>query len=375
MNRRSLVAASAAVAMLAVSSPVAAAPLSYPLLVEDGFPNPGPPGVTAASWLLYDETSDLVLASFSPQLERAMASTTKIMTGLLVLENSELDEIVTVSRNAANTGEKEIDLVAGEELPMEAMFKALMIHSANDAAVAIAEHISGSLAEFVDLMNRRAEELGLTGTHFANPHGLDAPGHYSTAEDLLALTRVAMAHPEFAQVVRARAVSFPPAPDGTARHGEATNLLLGDYEGNIGVKTGYTDLALLTFVATSEREGRRLYVVVLGSDGTRAHFADARALFDYGFDTLGVYGAVTTGTPYESMEPRVEPSPVVAMGRFEALVHIAALAGAEGASSDDVDGGDQPGPTVLTTHRQPHQAPTSVEGALRHWIDWLLGNG
>ncbi len=372
MRNRLLAAVLAAGLALALAPPALGGPLHYPARPDDGFTHRGVPAVSAASWLLYDETLDRVLASFSPDDQRAMASTTKIMTGLLTLENAGMDEVVTVSRTAAEAGEKEIDLVVGEQVTVDALFKALMIHSANDAAVAIAEHISGSVDEFVALMNRRAEELGLEGTRFANPHGLDAPDHYSTARDLLELAREAMSHPKFQEAVRARALVFPPAPDGTLRRGESTNLLLGDYEGSTGVKTGFTDQAQLTFVSSAEREGRRLYVVLLGSEGTRAHFSDARLLLDYGFRSLGIYTAVIQGGRYEPMTVRVEPGPLVATARAEALVFLASqgLLSGEPPADDPVAPPAEPASTVVI--RKTGQSIGPAE-ALRYWIDLLSG--
>ncbi len=370
MSRRKAMAAALAASLALASAPASASPLSFPIKVDDGFPLPGPPDVTAASWLLYDEWTDTVLASFLPQEERAIASTTKIMTGLLVLEQSSLADLVTVSSNAAATGEREIGLVAGEQVTMEALFKALLIHSANDAATAIAEHISGSVSEFVDLMNQRAAELGLSGTSFANPHGLDAPDHYSTAQDLLGLTLVAMSHPDFLFAVRARAMSFPPAPDGRARSGTATNVLLGHYEGTIGVKTGFTDDAQLTFVASSERDGRRLYVVVLGSEGAGAHFADARALLDYGFHDLGMIGSLSFDTRYQSAYPRTDPAPLVKAAGAEALIHLsAAISEAPGA------GDEEPAVVIVNSSRRlPEPAPSSVGAAFLYWFHMAFGS-
>ena len=375
MIYRACTAVTVAAFLVVFALPAAGAPFVFPPRVDDGFSHPGAPEVTAAAWLLYDEASDSVLASFSPEEERAMASTTKIMTGLLTLENAELSEIVTISSNAAETGEKEIGLLAGEQVTVEALFKALMIHSANDAAIAIAEHISGSVENFVDLMNERAVELGLTGTRFANPHGLDAPDHYSTARDLLELTLVAMSHPEFEDAVRARILVFPAAPDGTIRRGETTNLLLDDYPGNIGVKTGFTTEAQLTLVASTEREGRRLYVVLLGSEGTRAHFADARALFDYGFDELGIYGTLATGGAYESMKPRVQPGPLIASASAESLVHLAG----QGLFSDIpvqpvVEAEPTAQPTIII-HRYTQPPPETLSEALEFWIRQLFSDG
>jgi D-alanyl-D-alanine carboxypeptidase len=352
-----------------------AAPFTYPPPVLETFPAPDPPQITAASWILYDEASDIAIAERNADEERSIASVTKIMTGLLTVENSFPAEQVTISNRAAATGEKEIDLVAGETIEMDALFKALMIHSANDAATAIAEHISGSVEEFVALMNQRAADLGLTHTSFANPHGLDAPGHYSSARDLLELARLAMANEDFSEVVRAKTLVFPAAPDGTARTGSSTNLLLSWYPGTIGVKTGFTSQALLTFVATAERDGRRLYAVVLGSDGERAHFADATALFDYGFHQLGYYGDAALGTPYLASKGRRTPEPMVAMGNMETYVHLASQGLMSETPSPLVDTPEPTPPPIIEVKRSAEPAPMTVVEAMRFWLDRAFDTG
>lgn len=357
--------------VLTVAVPAQGAPFTYPPPVIEAVPTPEPPEISAPSWILYDDTVDVVIAERNADEPRAVASVTKIMTGLLALELSSPEEMVTVSERAAATGEKVIGLVAGETLPMEALFKALMINSANDAAVAIAEHVAGSVEEFVALMNRRAGELGLTGTSFSNPHGLDAPDHYSTARDLLDLTLTAMANPEFAAVVKARAMTFPPAPDGTIRRGVSTNLMLWEYPGTIGVKTGFTNAAMLTFVAAAERDGRRLYAVVLGSEGRRGHFDDVTRLFDYGFEQLRYYGYAMTGSPYLAAKARVTPDPLVAEGNVEAYLHLAAQGLLLGRPSGE--GGEDPDPIEVTeVTRAPDQGPDSVLEALGYWLTSLV---
>ncbi len=362
-----------ALALSLIATPALAAPFAYPAPIQGTFPAPDPPQVTAASWILYDQAADLVLAEHNADDERSIASVTKIMTGLLTVENSSPDEMVTISERAANTGEKEIELVAGETVSMDALFKALMIHSANDAATAIAEHISGSVEDFVALMNQRAAELGLTHTSFANPHGLDAPNHYSSARDLLTLAEFAMANPEFADVVRAKTMVFPAAPDGTARRGSSTNLLLSWYPGTIGVKTGFTSQALLTFTAAAERDGRRLYAVVLGSDGERAHFADAEALFDYGFEDLSYFGHLTTGTPYVATKERPAAQPLVVQADMEAYMHLAGH-GLMLADPAPVTETPQPeAPPMIEVTRTAGPAPTTVMDAMGFWIGRAFG--
>ena len=364
-----------ALALFLLATPAAAAPFTYPAPVVQPYPAPEAPQVTAASWILYDETSEVVIAEQNAEEERSIASVTKIMTGLIALENSYPTEPVTISEEAANTGEKEIELVAGETLTMEALFKALMIHSANDAATAIAEHISGSVDEFVDLMNERAVDLGLTNTHFANPHGLDAPGNYSSAQDLLTLSQIAMTNPEFAEVVRAKTLVFPEAPDGTTRRGSSTNLLLSSYPGTIGVKTGFTSQALLTFVAAAERDGRRLYAVVLGSDGDRAHFSDAAALFDYGFRDLGYFGHAVTNTPYVALMGRHSPTPLVAEGNMETYLHLAGQGLMLESPSPMIEAPQPTPPPIIEVTRSAEPGPRTILDAMRYWLDQAFQTG
>jgi len=263
--------------------------------------------------------------------------------------------------------------VEGETVSMDALFKALMIHSANDAATAIAEHISGSVEEFVALMNQRADELGLIHTSFANPHGLDAPNHYTSARDLLQLARVAMEHPLFAEVVMAKKLVFPPAPDGTPRTGSSTNLMLWSYQGNLGIKTGFTAQALLTYVAAAEREDRRLYAVLLGSDGDRAHFADATELFDYGFEELGFFGDASTGSTYVAVKGRQTPDPLVSLGNMETYLHLAGQ-GLMLESPSPLRALPEPAPLpIVEVTRSSDPAPRTVMETMSFWLDLALG--
>lgn len=374
--KRSLRISGAFALVLALGGPAApalAAPFTYPAPVLETFPTPAPPNITAGAWILFDEATDTVVAEVNADEERAMASVTKIMTGLLAIERSEPDEMVTVSQRAADTGEKEIDLVPGETIAMDALFKALMIHSANDAATAIAEHISGSVEGFVDAMNQRAAELGLTHTSFANPHGLDAPGHYTSARDLLTLGRVAMQNPEFNEVVKAKTLVFPPAPDGTPRTGSSTNLMLWSYPGTLGLKTGFTAQALLTYVAAAEREGRRLYAVLLGSDGERAHFSDATALFDYGFEQLGFFGDASTGSPYAAFQGRRDGDPVISLASTETYLHLASQGlMLENPAPLRAIPEPEPPPIVEVT-RNPDPGPRNLIETMRFWLDLALG--
>jgi D-alanyl-D-alanine carboxypeptidase (penicillin-binding protein 5/6) len=372
--RRPLTAFLAVLVGMSLASSAVAKPLAYPAPVKEGLSHPAPPEVTAQAWILYDASTDAVLASVLPDERRSVASTTKIMTGLLALERGDFEELVTISQRAADTGEREIGLVTDEEVTLGALVKAALIHSGNDAATAIAEHIGGSVEGFVDLMNQRAAELGLRNTRFANPHGLDAPDHYSSARDMLNLAREAMQHQDFRDIVRSRIVVFPEAPDGTKRIGTATNLLLGDYEGASGIKTGFTLQALLTFVASAERQGRRLYAVVLGSEGTRAHLSDARRLFDYGFEDLGVYGVLGTGNRYVSRFDQPEPGPMVTAARIESLAHLGASGLLDDPPTARETAPEPIPPPVAEIRRTPDQNHSTLRGAARFWLDLFSGD-
>ena len=262
-------------------------------------PLEGPPFVTAKAWVVIDGKAGARLGGERDDEPRAIASTTKVMTALIVLrlarrDPAVLDEEVTFSERADKTTGSTAGIHAGERLPVRELLYGLLLPSGNDAAVALAEHFGGRLppppdaadesdplARFVAEMNRVAAELGLRQTHFANPNGLPAAGHHGSAADLANLARTALARPEFARVV------------ATARHGctlvddqgrrrnvvwTNTNRLLAT-EGYDGVKTGTTSAAGSCLVASGHRGDDHLIVVVLGCDSAGARDADARNLF------------------------------------------------------------------------------------------------
>ncbi|HEX6301961.1 MAG TPA: D-alanyl-D-alanine carboxypeptidase family protein [Acidimicrobiia bacterium] len=374
---RSLARSAVVATLLAgtLALPAWAAPLTFPARGQDGFPHDGPPFVTASAWILYDETTDMVLASSAADISRPMASITKIMTVLLALENGNLNDQVVISEEAAGTGGQEIGLVAGETVSLSALVRAAMIRSGNDSAAAIAEHIGGSVDGFVRMMNERAAELGMDNTRFANPHGLDVAGHYSSPRDMLIVAREAMSIPEFAEIARARMMVFPDSPSGTARSASNTNRILNSYEGTIGIKTGETPNAGLTYVGAAEREGRRLFVVVFGSVGRRAHFTDAISLFNWGYDDLRINGTLYAGIPYQSVAARVEPSPLVAEAGAETLLH-AVSQGVVAQPPAPVNG--QPVPDeaqVIEITRHPDPAPRSVMSTFTYWLGLATGAG
>jgi len=250
-----------------------------------------PLGVSAASAILLNAETGTVLFARNPDEVRPPASTTKILTALVILERGRLSDMVTVSRAAAQVAGQQLGLRVGQRISLQDLLEAILIQSANDAAVAAAEHVGGDLPGFVALMNATAQELGLRESRFANPHGLDEPGHYTSARDLARLAKVALENPAFAQIVRmseARLTIWQPGRAGRllprVRIVRSHNRLLGRLDGADGVKTGYTGAAGRCLVASASREGQRLIAVLL-NDPHR--WSDAAVLLEYGFGFTG----------------------------------------------------------------------------------------
>lgn len=297
-----------------MSIPAGAAPISVPV---GSAAVPEPPEVSAEAWILYDAAYGLVLAESNADELRSIASTTKMMTALIAIEQGNLDDDVKISERAADVGESEVGLEVGEVLELRQLVTALMVRSGNDAAIAVAEHVGGTVEGFVELMNAKAAELGMENTSFANPHGLDAPGHQSTARDLLTLARAGMEVPLFAELARTRRAVLPEDSAGKVRIVTATNRLLTTYEGTIGIKTGFTNQAGLALVAAARRGDRTLYAIVLGSTD---HFGDAQALLNHGFDDFRLYSAIAAGAQYGiRRDPGGEGVPAVAIEEVEVV--------------------------------------------------------
>lgn len=238
----------------------------------------GPP-VSASAAILMEASTGTVLFAKNEHQRRAPASTTKIITALLAIESGALSDRVPISRRAAFTEGSSAHLVAGEEYTLEELLYALMLPSGNDAAVAIAEHLDGSVEAFARRMNRRARELGAYGSRFVNPHGLDDPNHYSTAYDLALFARTALQFPLFARIVGTRAYSAL----SRQRTWHNTNRLLWSFDGAVGVKTGTTGRAGNCLVAAAARDGTTLVAVVLDSAD---RWADSARLLEYGFSAF-----------------------------------------------------------------------------------------
>ncbi|MBS3956994.1 MAG: D-alanyl-D-alanine carboxypeptidase [Clostridiales bacterium] len=238
------------------------------------------PSVTAAAGVLVTASGRTLWARNADE-RRAMASITKVMTALVVRERTSLDELVTVSSRAASVREASARLRDGQTYPVRTLLEAMLVRSGNDAAVALAEHVAGDVGSFVELMNVRAAELGLADTLFANVHGLDAEGHYSSAYDLATLARFAMRDAEIRRMVQLSSLTIDAVGGPTEL--ENSNLLLGTVEGATGVKTGWTSRAGFCLAASAERGGEELFAVVLGTDSETDRFQEAGLLLEWGF--------------------------------------------------------------------------------------------
>lgn len=255
---------------------------------------PQPLTVTAKSALLADAETGEILWQRNPDLPCYPASLTKIMTAVLILEHGNLDDWVTITKDAAFTGESSMALKEGERVRLRDLLNAILVRSANDACVAAAIHLIGSVERFVEWMNEKAKGLGMSKTHFVNPHGLHDPQHYTTARDLLTLTRYALRDPTFRQIVAKRDIAIAPTNESALRHYYNRNKLLSLYPGCDGVKTGWTVPAGKCIVASATRNGWQLIAVVLNSQD---HFSDAAALLDYGFHNFVQLTLAQRGEP------------------------------------------------------------------------------
>ena len=243
---------------------------------------PPAPQVDAKAFVVMDQRTGVVLAAKDPNERLPMASTTKIMTALLALEHfSDLSTVVRAPADSVGVGEDEIYLRKGERLTVDQLLMATLIQSANDAAADLADAVAGSQKAFVAMMNAKAAELGLTNTHYENPHGLDQPGHYTSASDLTRLARVAMSDPRFAGYVDRSTATIPWAGHSYKRILVSHNTLLEDYPWVDGVKTGWTDEAGYCIAAAGDYHGHQIMVTLLGEPDESHRVADALALFKW----------------------------------------------------------------------------------------------
>lgn len=257
----------------------------------------GPPRLTARSALLLDQATGRVLYSKNAHEKLPMASTTKIMTAILALESGRLAEVVRVSERAVNIGGSSIYLEVDEKKTLEELVWGLLLRSGNDAAVAIAEHLSGSTEKFAGEMTRRAAQLGARETKFSNPHGLHQEEHYTTAYDLALLAAHAMSLPQFREMAatREKKISWHDRPGGRLLRNQ--NKLLVMYEGAEGIKTGWTTPAGRCFAGATVRNGWRLVGVVLNAPQM---WEDTVKLFDFGYGYYNWETVIQAGQPLKS---------------------------------------------------------------------------
>jgi len=240
------------------------------------------PPIEARAFMALDRKTSKVLAERDSKIRIPMASTTKTMTAVVVLENSKLNDIVTVSQNAINTYGVGIGLRAGEHLTIESLLYSTLLNSSNDSAVALAEHVSETEEEFAKLMNKKAKELNLSGSHFVNAAGLDNPEHYMSVSDLAFLAKYALENPTFAEIVRTKEKTIT-SLEGINHNLKNSNKLIngGEYK-ILGVKTGYTEEAGECLVTLAEYQEHQLLTVVLNSPD---RFLETKKLLKWSFDS------------------------------------------------------------------------------------------
>lgn len=239
------------------------------------------PILSSKAAVVYDRTTGQMIWGKNENEKRAMASTTKIMTAMIVLEKANLKDVVTVSKKAANTGGSVLHINTGDKISVNDLLYGLLLRSGNDTAVALAEHVGGSVEGFATLMNQKAKELGLTSTHFVTPHGLDSDEHYTTALELAKLTDYALNNEKFAQIVNTKKITI--SVNGSPRTIINTNELLGVLQGVNGVKTGFTGNAGRCLVTSCTRNGNQIITVVLGADTKKQRTEDSIKLIEYAF--------------------------------------------------------------------------------------------
>ena len=322
---------------------------------------PAPPAINADSYLLVDFDTGAVLVEHNPDVQLPPASLTKLMTAYILAQEVELgrlslDDLVPVSRNAWSQnpvfeGSSLMWIEPGKPVTVAELERGIVISSGNDATVAIAEHIAGSEAAFVDLMNRYAEEMGLTGTHFENSHGLPHPEHLSTARNLAAMAAAAIrVHPERYAIYKEQSYTYNDITQYNRNH------LLREDDSVDGLKTGYTSVAGYGLVASAKREGMRLISVVMGSSSPSSRKSETRNLLNYGFRFYETATPLRGGTKLTQGRVWKGQTPQVALGVTTDVVLTLSRSAAEITPSIEIDtpliaplkAGDVVGRVVLT---------------------------
>lgn len=250
-----------------------------PELVEAASDSAEEPNLNSRAAIIYDRNSKEVIYGKEENTKRKMASTTKIMTCMVVLEKGELTDTVIVSKKAAGTGGSRVGLKTGDKVSVQDLLYGLMLCSGNDAAVALAEHVGGSVEGFADLMNEKARQLNLSNTHFVTPHGLDNEEHYTTAYELAIMADKALKNNTFSSIVGTKNITIN--INGKPRNLSNTNELLGSMAGVYGVKTGFTNGANRCLVTSCKIENLDIITVVLGADTKKFRTQDSIKLINY----------------------------------------------------------------------------------------------
>ena len=250
----------------------------------------GEPVITADSAILVEAVTGRVVYEKNADKRRPPASMTKMMTCILALENMGVRDLVTISPNAAMTEDSALSLQPAEQLDAQNLLLGMMMVSDNGAAVALAEHMDGSVQNFAQRMNEKAKKIGCTDTNFANPNGLPNENHFSTARDMARISAYCMRNQEFRDMVKEKdAVIRWESPRGKFYQMENTNELLGKYEGITGIKTGWTNAAGGCLAASARRGNLELIAVVMHAEDTQTRFSDAKKLLDYGFEHVKMH--------------------------------------------------------------------------------------
>ena len=250
-----------------------------PELVEATTNSAEEPNINSRSAIVFDRNSKEVIYGKDENTKKKMASTTKIMTCIVVLEKGELTDTVIVSKNAAGTGGSRVGLKTGDKATVQDLLYGLMLCSGNDAAVALAEHVGGSVEGFEELMNAKAKELNLSNTNFVTPHGLDNENHYTTAYELAIMADYGLKNKTFRSIVGTKNITIN--INGKPRNLNNTNELLGSVSGVYGVKTGFTNGANRCLVSSCKRDNLDIITVVLGADTKKFRTQDSLKLINY----------------------------------------------------------------------------------------------
>ena len=255
--------------------------------IETIAPQDTVPSINSRAGIVLDRNSGMILYGKNENEKRKMASTTKIMTAIIVIENSNLNDVVTISSKSAGTGGSRLGLHKSDKISVSDLLYGLMLCSGNDAAVALAEYVGGSVENFAELMNKKATEIGLKSTHFVTPHGLDNDDHYTTAYELAVLTNYALNNDIFRKYVGTKTQTI--TINSSSKTLNNTNELLGYLDGVYGVKTGFTNGANRCLVTAVKRNNMDLICIVLGADTKKDRTRDSIELIEYAFKNFSAY--------------------------------------------------------------------------------------